>query len=59
MKEKQIIVRCTDKFKNQVRELADGEGLTLSAYITRLIKLQINGKEKKIKNIHKSDNRRF
>lgn len=46
MKEKQIIVRCTEEFKNQVKDLADNEGLTVSAYITRLIKLQINGKKK-------------
>lgn len=45
MKDKQIIIRCTDDFKSDVKRLAENEGLSISAYITRLLKLQINAKE--------------
>lgn len=35
-------LRVTPDFKSSVETLAENEGLSLSAYITRLLKLQIN-----------------
>lgn len=47
MKNNKIEFRVTDELKDKVNKKAESEGLTVSAWLTRLVTLETNNNEQK------------